>query len=82
MYKVEIHVPDRVLVELTREQFVEFRDKRLDEIATLLGFTQHPHTIKAWCDYPRCDKVLEVYTKEVVKPVLFGHALPYTAEAI
>jgi sulfur relay (sulfurtransferase) DsrF/TusC family protein len=83
MYEVTIRISDLVLEKLTREQFEQFRDVQfLDEAAKLLGFHQMPHMIKHWCDYPNCDKVFIVYTKEVVKPSLFEHALPYTAEVL
>lgn len=83
MYQVTVRIPDLVLEKLSKEEFEQFRDVAfLDEAARLLGFTQMPYEIKHWCDYPQCDKVFVIYTKEVIKPSLFGHALPYTAEAL
>jgi hypothetical protein len=81
MYKVEIRVPDNVLVQLTREQFELFRDNGIAGMLHLLGF-HGPCSARAFSDYSHCDKVVEINTDEVVKPSLFGHALPYTAEVI
>lgn len=79
MYKVEVRIPDSVLVELTATEFITFRDIKVPWV--LLGF-EHPTSVRMWCDYPHCDKVFSIETEEVVKPSLFGHALPYTAEAL
>ena len=79
MYQVTIHISDLVLVELTKEQFQQFCD--WNQQLELLGFTDWIRVTR-WCDYPHCDKVFVIQTNEVVKPSLFGQALPYTAEAI
>jgi hypothetical protein len=81
MYRVTIRISDLVLVDLTREQFEQFRGNGIQGMLQLLGFSG-PCSARAFCDYPYCDKVIEINTDEVIKPSLFGQALPYTAEAI
>jgi len=80
-YKVTIRISDLTLERLTREQFEQFRDNGIQGMLQLLGFSG-PCSARAHCDYQYCDKVIEINTDEVVKPSLFGHALPYTAEAL
>lgn len=85
MYRVEVRITDLVLEQLSDEQFSQFRRASSQPfwMAELLGFSQRPFIkVTTWCDYPYCDKVMEIYTKEVIKPELFGHELPYTAEAL
>lgn len=78
-YVVTVRVPDLVLYKLTKEQFKEFCiwDKQLE----LLGFVSWTRVTR-YSDFPHCDKVFVIETDEVTKPMLFGHELSYTAEAL
>jgi hypothetical protein len=78
-YLVAIRISDLVLEKLTKEQFREFTN--WDKQLPLLGFSRW-HQVTRYADFPFCDKVFIIKTDEVVKPMLFGHALPYTAEAL
>jgi hypothetical protein len=78
-YVVTVRIADLILEKLTKEQFREFTD--WDKQLPLLGFSRVAEVTR-YSDFPFCDKVFIIKTDEVVKPMLFGHALPYTAEAL
>jgi len=79
LYVVKVQVPDNVLARLTLADFITFRDIKAPWV--LLGFT-NPDQVTYWRDPRECCTTYIIQTNEVVKPSLFGQALPYTAEAL
>jgi hypothetical protein len=80
-YRVEVRIPDNILVELTGDQFKQFRNSWVWDQVRLLGFSTPVSAIQ-WHDERYCSQMYIIQTNEVVKPSLFGHDLPYTAEVL